>query len=613
MNGTIANVVGVRRLWCLGVVVVAGLVASLAALGGVAGSLPPGVSASDIPPVCTAKTNPNYCLYKTSYGSLSISPHFVAPGSEVTGTMVAGADSGRCGCGWDWGDEPGDTGDSFVHTFGQGDGASAIVSGCKLSDKTCTVRVPLTAAANGACCLTVTIPISTPQGAENTSDWYMFVKGGSAPPTTTVARKPPPASQLKVVVSAPRTVRSGLAMHDLYGQPEPQSLVDFVEAKPSGFGAQAFRCESGCVEVVVKVFDAQTHSPVAGARVTASVGPVQSVAGEGYLCDTDPSGRSQNCGRSPLLGLVTNVDGQILLRYWAPGVIAPAATTIGVTARDGTRHGSGKASLTVNPYLIYEHTGTLTQEDITELAKWAQGPSIFAVDMTVAPLLEKAVADHLQWLEHAELATEKQIQALHVLHSVPFKVVSGALDVYEAYKTWTELREHWAMIGLFLQRTGLNGSGLGDDPIEDSAPAYPTYPFAKQLANYNGLVPGNLGEAVGNGEAGAWWDIATILQKLVTGKDPSVQPGQPDHWAIQVKVDEVSNCDVHEQCDPGYDDDRGIQAELYFRIALLYDGKASPGGANLYTFTTPYDALAWAEAQQSGGPDQGKLLGLLHN
>ncbi len=427
--------------------------------------------------------------------------------------------------------------------------------------------------------------------------------------------KAPSRSELNVSISVSRTVRSGLAVHDLYGHPEPQSLVDFVEAKPStGSGGQTFRCESGCTEVRVKVFDTKTHKPVTGARVTASVNSIPSVAGETYVCDTDPTtGRSQNCDRSPLNDLVTNSNGELLLRYWAPGVIAPATTTIGITARDDAKHGTGKANLTVKPYLIYQHTASLTPEDITELAGWAKGPSIFATEMTAAPILEKAVARHLQELEEAELATEKEIHALEILHNVPVRALSGVLDVYEVYRTWTELKEHWAMIGLFLERTALSGSGLGNDPIEDSAPAYPTYPFTKQLANYNGLAPGNLGEAIGNGEAGAWWDIATTMRKLVTGGDHSVQPGQPNHWGVQVKLYEVSTCDPHERCDPGYADDRGIQAKLYVRIALLYDGKASPSGANLYTFTTPYDALAWTEAQQTGDNKQGKLLGVIHN
>jgi hypothetical protein len=622
-------VLRLRRLWLLAVGVVGCVLASLPVAGGSAGSLPPGVSASDIPPVCTATTNPNYCIQRTSYGNLSISPHFVVPGSVVTGTITAAARSSHCGCEYAWGDEPG-TGTTFVDTFAAGTQVAGVVSGCRPTDTTCSVRVPVTTAPNGKCCETVAVPISTPQGAVSASDWFMFVKAGSvtttSTATTTTTKKPPPRSRLKVLVTVPKKIRSGLGVHDLYGHPEPQSLVDFAERKPStGLGGQSFQCESGCADVLVTVRDPRTNDAVEGSRVAVRVTTLTGApGGREYICGTDPdTGRTMgfgDCGLGDLSDLRTDSSGQVHLRYWIPGVVETTPVTLQVTAAGGTctphpcsrgvQPGLSDQNLTLEPYMIYKHTAPLSEHDIQELSDWAGGPSIFHLFLSGSTWGEKAVASHLKWLVHEELATEKEIELLEHLHSVPVKVLSYGI---EAYNTWTELSEHWAMIGLFLENTELSGAGLGNDPFEESAPAYPTYPFTKQLANYNGLAPGNIGEAVGLGESGAWWDIATTMRKLVTGKDPSVQPGRADPWSLQIKVYEISHCDPHGQCDPGYTGDHGIQAELYFRIALLYNDEASPGGAGLYLVTTQYDPIAWAEAQQARGADHGRILGLLHS
>jgi hypothetical protein len=410
----------------------------------------------------------------------------------------------------------------------------------------------------------------------------------------------------------------------VYQHPD-QSLVAFVEAKRQpGFVGTSFQCESGCADVLVTVRDPKTNELVLGSTVDVRVTTLSGApGGSEYVCERDPkTGQTMGggaCGPGSLLGLRTDDLGHVYLRYWVPGVIKPTPVTFQVEARGGTciphpcsagtQPGVTNTNLTIEPYLIYQHTAPLTQDNIAELANWAGGPSLFHLFLSGTVWAEKAFTAHLKWLEAEELASEKAIAVLEHLEKAPLRVLFGAIELYN---TWTELSEHWSMMGLFLQNTGLSGAGLGNNPLEESAAAYPSYPFTKQLANYNGLIPGNLGQAVGKGESGAWWDIATTLRTLVQAKDVSVRPGQPDHWGIQVKVFEISHCDPHESCDPGYDDDHGIQAELHFEVALLYNGHPSSSGAGLYTFTTPYDALAWTEAQQTGGPQQGKLLGVLH-
>ena len=160
------------------------------------------------------------------------------------------------------------------------------------------------------------------------------------------------------------------------------------------------------------------------------------------------------------------------------------------------------------------------------------------------------MAQHLKWLEDGERASEKALETLEHLEKTPVRVAVGVLDLIDAYNDWTELKEHWAMVGLFLQNTALSGTGLGNDPLEESSPAYPTYPFSKQLANYNGLIPFNAGEAIGKGESGALWDIATFLHTLVEHNDFSVRPGAPDHWGIQLQMYEISHCDPEEAAAP---------------------------------------------------------------
>jgi hypothetical protein len=437
------------------------------------------------------------------------------------------------------------------------------------------------------------------------------------------------ACPLTVLVSAPKSVRSGLGVHDLYAKPSPEYLVDFLAAQHSaplpedtlsGSARSTFQCESGCADVVVTVRDPKTHQLVEGSKVDARVtGLTGAPGGREYVCKTNPeTGETLQCGPGSLLGLRTDHYGRVYLRYWAPGVIEPTPVTLQVTASGGTcdsrpcgaamESGYTDQALIVKPDLIYEHSAPLTKEDIAELANWAAGPSLFKVFLSGSLKVEQALSLRLKWLEGEERASKKALEALEHLEKTPVRVGVVLLDVLDTYLDWTELKEHWAMIGLFLQNTALSGTGLGNNPMEESSPAYPTYPFSKQLANYNGLIPGNAGDLVGKGESGALWDIATNLRTLVEDKDLSVQPGQPDHWGLQLHLYEISNCDPDRSCGPGYDDDRGIQAELYFRIAVLYDGKASPEGAGLYTFTTPYDALAWASAQQTGSPPLGRIL-----
>ena len=276
------------------------------------------------------------------------------------------------------------------------------------------------------------------------------------------------------------------------------------------------------------VRDPKTHQLVEDSKVDARVTTLTGApGGREYICETEAeTGRTMgigDCGLGSVLDLRTDDLGQVYLRYWVPGVIE-------ADPRDAPDHSHGRnvhaphpcsvakatgvtnTDITLEPYLIYDHQATLTQEDITELANWA-GRTVALPPVPLRhDLGREALAAHLKWLEDEELASEKEIEILEHLKKAPLRVLFNAIEVYN---TWTELSEHWAMVGLFLQNTGLSGTGLGNNPIEQSAPAYPTYPFTKELANYNGLVPGNLGEAAGR--------ITARRARCGTSQPPSVR------------------------------------------------------------------------------------------
>ena len=149
-------------------------------------------------------------------------------------------------------------------------------------------------------------------------------------------------------------------------------------------------CVSGCTTILVTVRDPVNHKPVGSATVDASVQPI---AGE-FLPE-----RAARRGRLPVQrasadqlrrdGLSRHQRpedrqaraGEADLR--APAVLNKASTLLTVKARKGckpsacsTGEKTGETqpnpTITVSPNLLFQHTGTLSLEQATDLATWTQ-------------------------------------------------------------------------------------------------------------------------------------------------------------------------------------------------------------------------------------------------
>ncbi len=161
---------------------------------------------------------------------------------------------------------------------------------------------------------------------------------------------------LKVIVKKLEpTVRAGLEFHSPHFTDYP---VDLIRAKPNNqtlsARSKAYQCESGCMDLLVTVTDPSTGKGVDGANVTASLddlAPAQSagaptvVAGNQFLCAENDIGRDTNCGAH--VDATTDENGQLVLRYYAPGAISIVSTA---AARVGHRTG-------VQPHGVQEETG----------------------------------------------------------------------------------------------------------------------------------------------------------------------------------------------------------------------------------------------------------------
>jgi hypothetical protein len=301
----------------------------------------------------------------------------------------------------------------------------------------------------------------------------------------------------------------------------------------------------------------------------------------------------------------------VRLIYWAPGVIESASTHLRITAsetcsRDAcpVREKAGKSvtTLTVKPYLIYEHSGKLSEENIKELAAWAGGTALFTRFLKVTTTAETTLKLSLKFMDDFQIAAEKASEALKVLEKVPVERVFAAL---EFVKVFSELWERSAMLDLFFKVNALSPAGLGANPSEASASAGPTPAFDNKLVNYGVVVPFNLGAD------GLWWGIAESLRYLQEHHDPAFRP-----LPIKLDIYEVSHCDpTLGRCGSGYRnaagtdlvDNEGLQPELYVQFYVGWAHSKGVTGGSVYDFRIPYDAIAWTQTQ----PLLGKLRGVL--
>ena len=350
---------------------------------------------------------------------------------------------------------------------------------------------------------------------------------------------------LKVFVKQLETLRSGLAVHSIHYKQAP---VDFMSTKTED-GLPQDVCESGCVDILVSVIDPKTHkAPDPYATVSASLGDLRlgqqilngvlvspPAYGDGSLCEvsTQEFGGDEKCGAS-LSDLQTDTKGQVHLRYWAPGVVAAADTTLTVTAEcDVTpctaARTTSHTTLHVDPYLIYDHTATISDEDLQDMVNWVRGEDPFTEFLESDTEAYDALKYGLKLVEHEQLVEKEAEAALAGIEKVePIAIVFDvALELNAVY-------EAMGMFALFLENTGLSPIGLGREPFEASVDGNPTALFVHELINQQ-AVPSLFRVSDG----GFWYASASAVRKEVLGeKNLELQD-----WSVETNVYEVSHCD----------------------------------------------------------------------
>ena len=446
---------------------------------------------------------------------------------------------------------------------------------------------------------------------------------------------PPDCHQLKIDVKLLENLRSGLAVHSIRYTQYP---VDFTAVHGS---PARFACESGCVDITVTVADPPRGPTGENATVDASVGELRPgvqdwdghiltppVYGDGYLCEATLTGADGQCGTS--LSIKTDTHGQVHFRYWAPGVVADADTTLTViasclahTACKGAPKTVNK-TLTVKPYEIFEHNANLPDAAVLALDEWAGGSFGFTNFLESSTLGFSTLKNALQIVEEAERAAKAAKLALQAAEQI--EPISHIIDVGLVIN---DIFETQGMFALFLQDSGLTTPiGLGDHPFEASVTGLPTTVLTDELTNQVLLAKALSGafSSLEVGHAGFWWASAQDIHRIVGqtrvrlgGLAPAGKPARyganvtpttinlpsPSSlldFSLHVSVYEVSRCDNQQgTCGPGYGNEpgsdvvnnAGIQPQLVFELSLSHAGVA----VEQLGFVIQYDALAWTNTQ----------------
>jgi hypothetical protein len=323
-------------------------------------------------------------------------------------------------------------------------------------------------------------------------------------------------------------------------------------------------------------------------------GTISEEHGSSLICTTNANGQDKDCGAS-LHELETNADGQVLLRYWAPGDVNTGTVALTVTASCDAKPCQASpttTSLTLSekPYEIYQHTSTLSVDDVNEMAEWANGGAAFTKFVKTSVTGFNVLTRALGVLEKGEL-TEELVE--HTAEAAE-KLEPVAL-VLDAGLIFNEALEAEGMMAMFLDDSGLSPFGIGRPPSESSASGEPAYVFQNELVNQV-AVPNIL--KIGNG--GFWWASAGYIHEILN----AYGAGQATGWTLSTTVYETSHCTNPEagDCGPGYRNDpgssvvarQGIQPELTIELSLSHNGGAP---VEALDFDIPYDALAWTTTQ----------------
>ncbi len=418
-----------------------------------------------------------------------------------------------------------------------------------------------------------------------------------------IAHSSGPSCPLDVSIGLLGHARSGLAVNNLDPTDGPVNFTTFVYAnagtpytEPNSVGE---KCHSGCVNLLVTVTNPITNKPVANASVEALVRPPTSIdrsksraIGHEFLClQTDQS--TPRCG-AQLNNLTTDQNGHLHLLYWSPGIYpfdapVPWPTDVEVIAKKDICHtacihqeGMKSIGFAVQPYLIYQHTGTLsrkTVEDLIEIVN--EGPKFFqdkAKFQAYETLTEPLIVE-LENLEKAALATALKsagpaIETVHI--------------IYLAGESYFKLGQQFGLIADLLDQLGMPGIGIGpSDPLSRTISDQPTDIFRDALLS-------GVANVLPVGQGGVLWSDgeALALQLKNAGSAFSAQPEK-----ITVKVFEVSHCNMNlPKCGAGYWGSPGIRPE----ICLAFSGSNSfPNALGWkYAFCQEYNAPAFVWTQR---------------
>jgi hypothetical protein len=353
-------------------------------------------------------------------------------------------------------------------------------------------------------------------------------------------------------------------------------------------------CVSGCVDLEVTVEDSQGR-PVSGATVTASVTPVRNGIplypsgadpDTGHLCLAD---QVTNCGRganSLIDGLTTNNNGQLILRYWAPGLIENATVIVSVTAKatcDTSICGSGEEStivprnyeFTIFAKPIFQRDDVLlSKEDLEAIVDWRKGDGFLP---------------HATNALHAVDDAKDLVDALETFgRELPPGValpLTVALFIREEAKDRRVMEQAFA--ALFAARFGLEADGIGaaDSPITNALPDN----FVDIIAASPGLFSHGQG----------------LLYRLGAALEGNRATLAPREKVMKLSVFDVSYCENGAVCGPGYltGDTRlaGIHAFLYFDFQIEANRLDQEVGVPFFFWEThfviPYNADAWMFSQ----------------
>jgi hypothetical protein len=411
--------------------------------------------------------------------------------------------------------------------------------------------------------------------------------------------------------TAPAFTHSATFIRDLTG----------LAPLPGGSGKTPTKCATGCTDLLVTVTNRRTGKPVARATVDASVTPITTgfpigtpypgKADAGFLCDLtiitpDTTSQATHCGSTGTQednDLVTNTDGQVLLRYWMPAVIKNEKVVVIARAMSPCTKvctlggkGRGRAFLTVKPHILVDVKADPFNQD--DIEKWANPPSI--VDILINPLIV------LPALIESKLT------------SGAMSALPPALQTFLTVKDW--LSGHKAdqqqQIGFslsILNPLGISPYGLDDssttgmpnvlmnnDLIDLLSSPSTQYQLTKAFSPV-GPISG-----LGDNGGGLAWQFGEALGRPVSNG------GRP--WSVTAAVYEMSYCEQSAEvadpsaCGPGYTTansykgsrDRGIEPYLYFYFQFS-DNEIAPFTVTRF-FVIPYNADAWMYAQFKDNP-----------